>query len=193
MATVQTKKMTAAEFAEKYANSEVRAELIRGEVHEMSPTKTPHGKYTMRVSIPIGQYVQEHGLGEVFAAETGFLIRHSDGNESVRAPDMAFIRVERLPEEEPQEYWDIMPDLVIEVLSSGDRTKDVYEKTQMWLEAGVRLVWNVDPYKQTVTVHRADGSVQTLGPGDILSGEDVLPGFELPVSQIFRPVKRVGL
>ncbi|GBC92034.1 hypothetical protein HRbin15_00495 [bacterium HR15] len=193
MATVQTKKMTTAEFTAKYANSEVRAELIWGEVHEMSPATPPHGRQVIRVTLPLAQFVEEYGLGELFGAETGFTIRHPDGQESVLAPDIAFIAAERLPAELPDEFWELAPDLVVEVISPSDSQRQVLRKTAIWLEAGVRLVWNVDPYKQTVTVHRADGSVQTLRPGDILSGEDVLPGFELPVSEIFRPVKRSGL
>ncbi len=190
MAITNAKKMTASEFAQQYAHSEVRAELIRGEVHEMSPAKTPHGRYTMRVTLPIGRYVEEHGLGEVFAAETGFLIRHPDGTESVRAPDLAFIRADRLPSEEPQEFWDIAPDLVVEVLSPGDRDHEVMAKTRMWLDAGVRLVWIVDPTRRTIAVHRANGTTQLLTQRDTLSGEDILPGFELPLSQVFRPPRQ---
>lgn len=193
MATVQTKKLTAAEFADKYADGEIRAELIHGEVYEMSPARPPHGMHVVRVTLPLAQFVEAHALGELFGAETGFAIRHPDGKESVLAPDLAFIAAERLPPELPDTFWQIAPDLVVEMISPSDSPRDVLRKTAIWLEAGVRLVWNVDPYRQSVTVHRADGSVQTLGPGDMLSGEDVLPGFELPVSQIFRPVRRVGL
>jgi Uma2 family endonuclease len=189
MGTLKTKKMTAAEFAVRYANRDERVELICGEVHEMSPALPSHGMQVVRITLPIAQFVQERGLGEVFGAETGFTIRHPDGTESVRAPDLAFISAERLPPDLPQSFWEIAPDLVVEVLSPSESQPYVQQKTAMWLAAGVRLVWNVDPYWKTVTVHRADGSTQILKPGDTLSGEDVLPGFELPVSQIFQPVR----
>lgn len=155
----------------------------------MSPATPSHGIQVMRVTLPLAQFVEANGLGEVFGAETGFAIRHPDGSESVLAPDLAFIAVERLPSELPDTFWHIAPDLVVEVLSPNDHPRRVREKTRMWLEAGVRLVWNVNPSTRTVTVYRADGSTQTLGIGDKLSGEDVLPGFELPIEQIFRPVK----
>jgi Uma2 family endonuclease len=186
---MKTKKMTAVQFAARYADRDERVELIHGEVHEMSPALPPHGMQVVRITLPIAQFVQQHGLGEVFGAETGFTIRHPDGTESVRAPDLAFISAERLPPDLPQSFWEIAPDLVVEVLSPSESQPYVQQKTAMWLAAGVRLVWNVDPCRQTVTVHRADGSTQTLKSGDTLSGEDVLPGFELPVSQIFHPLR----
>lgn len=189
MATVQPKRMTAAEFEARYANREGRAELIRGEVIEMSPTTPPHGRYVMRVSLPVGQFVEEHELGEVYGAETGFIIQHADGTETVLAPDLAFIAADRLPDEDPQGFWRIPPDLVVEVRSESESLRAMRQKAALWLEGGARLVWYVDPSRQQVSVYRADGTSQTLGVNETLSGEDVLPGFELPVHQIFRRVK----
>lgn len=189
MAIVQPKRMTAAEFEARYADKDGRAELIHGEVIEMSPTMPPHGRYVMRVSLPIGLFVEEHQLGEVYGAETGFTIQHADGTESVLAPDLAFIRLERLPDEDPQGFWRIPPDLVVEIRSESERQRDVEKKIALWLEGGARLVWYVDPSRQEVSVHRADGTEQTLTIHDTLSGEDVLPGFELPVQKIFRRMK----
>ncbi|MCS7208548.1 MAG: Uma2 family endonuclease [Fimbriimonadales bacterium] len=189
MAIVQPKRMTAAEFEARYANTDRRAELIRGEVIEMSPTTPPHGIYTIRVTLPIGQFVEEHELGEVFGAETGFTIQHPDGTETVLAPDIAFIAKERLPDDLPDTFWRIPPDLVVEIRSESESRSDMQKKIALWLEGGARLVWYVDPFRQQVGVHRADGTSQTLGVSDTLSGEEVLPGFELPVRRIFRPVK----
>ncbi len=193
MPAIRAKKMSAAEFARQYADGERRAELIHGEVEEMSPATPLHGMQVIRITLPVARFVEEHALGEVFGAETGFTLRHPDGTESVLAPDLAFIAAERLPAELPHEFWSIAPDLVVEVLSPSESRHRVQQKTALWLQAGVRLVWNIDAATQTVTVHRADGSTQVLRPGDTLSGEQVLPGFELPVGEIFRPVRRLGL
>lgn len=189
MAIVQPKRMTAAEFEARYANKDRRAELIHGEVIEMSPAMPPHGMYTVRVTLPIAQFVEAHELGEVFGAETGFTIQHADGAESVLAPNIAFIAKERLPADLPNTFWRIPPDLVVEIRSESERQRDVLQKIALWLEGGARLVWYIDPSSQQVKVHRADGTSQTLNIHDTLSGEDVLPGFELPVQKIFRRVK----
>ncbi|BCW96203.1 MAG: Uma2 family endonuclease [Fimbriimonadales bacterium] len=189
MAVARDKWMSAAEFEARFADRETRAELLRGEVITMSPTTPLHGIYTMRVSLPIAQFVEERGLGVVFGAETGFVIQHADGAESVLAPDMAFLAAERIPDSLPEGFWRIPPDLVVEIRSQSESQQEVARKTALWLEAGVRLVWNVDPFRQQVSVHRADGVSRTLRVDDTLSGEEVLPGFELPLRRIFRPVR----
>ncbi|MCS6918370.1 MAG: Uma2 family endonuclease [Fimbriimonadales bacterium] len=186
---MKPKRMTAAEFEARYADKDGRAELIHGEVIEMSPAMPPHGMYTIRVTLPVAQFVEEHNLGEVFGAETGFTIQHADGTESVLAPDIAFISAERLPEDLPNNFWRIPPDLVVEIRSASERLIDVRKKIALWLEGGARLVWYVDPFRQQVSVHRTDGAAQTLTVNDTLSGEDVLPGFELPIRHIFRRVR----
>jgi len=181
--------MSVAEFEARFADSDTRAELLRGKVVVMSPTTPLHGIYTIRVALPVAQFVEERGLGVVFSAETGFVIQHADGTESVLAPDMAYIAAERIPDALPEGFWRIPPDLVVGIRSRSESQREVAQKTAMWLEAGVQLVWNVDPYRQLVSVHRANGTAQTLRLDDTLSGEDVLPGFELPLRRIFRPVR----
>jgi Uma2 family endonuclease len=79
----------------------------------------------------------------------------------------------------------VIPDLVVEVVSSGDRASEVGEKVQMWLDAGVRLIWVARPAQRTIDIYRPDVSVLTLGGGDTLDGYDVVPGFTAPVSQVF--------
>jgi Uma2 family endonuclease len=189
MAVAKRERMSTVEFEARFADGETRAELLRNEVILMSPATSLHGIYTMRVSLPIAQFAEEHALGVVCGAETGFVIQHADGAESVLAPDMAYIAAERIPDPLPEGFWRIPPDLVVEIRSRSESQREVAQKTAMWLEAGVRLVWNVDPYRQVVSVHRAKGTEQTLHIDDTLSGEDVLSGFELPLRRIFRPVR----
>jgi Uma2 family endonuclease len=189
MAVAKRERMSAAEFEARFADSETRTELLRDEVILRSPTTPLHGIHTMRDSLPIAQFVEAHGLGVVCGAETGFVIQHADGAESVLAPDMAYIAAERIPDPLPEGFWRIPPDLVVEIRSCSESQREVAQKTAMWLEAGARLVWYVDPFRQQVSVYRADGTEQTLSLNDTLSGEDVLPGFELPLRRIFRPVR----
>jgi Uma2 family endonuclease len=189
MAVAKRERMSAAEFEARFADGETRAELLRDEVILRSPTTSLHGIHTMRVSLPIAQFVEAHALGVVCGAETGFVIQHADGAESVLAPDMAYIAAERIPDPLPEGFWRIPPDLVVEIRSRSESQREVAQKAALWLEAGARLVWYVDPFRQQVSVYRADGTEQTLSLNDTLSGEDVLPNFELPLRRIFRPVR----
>ncbi|MDW8052511.1 MAG: Uma2 family endonuclease [Armatimonadota bacterium] len=191
MATVQPKSLTAAEFEAHYAGRKARAELIRGKVVEMSPATPPHGRYVVRITLPLAQFVEAHDRGEVYGAETGFIIQHPDGTESVLAPDLAFIAKHRLPAQDPSGFWRIPPDLVVEIRSESETLRDIQTKAALWLEGGARLVWYIDPFRQAVSVYRADGTTAELGVGDTLSGEGVLPGFELPVQAIFRRVRQI--
>jgi Uma2 family endonuclease len=160
-----------------------RSELIRGRLVVREPAGGRHGAVTMRVTLPLANHVKEHDLGRVYAAETGFKLESDP--DTVRAPDVAFITKERLPETEPKGYPAYAPDLVVEVLGSDDRPGAVLAKVGAWLDAGVRLVWVVDPAKRSGRVYRADGSESQLWGGDSLSGEDVVPGFAFPLEGLW--------
>src|SRR5439155_10375899 len=132
----------------------------------------------------LGTYIAEHKLGQGFAAETGFKIFQNP--DTVRAPDAAFVSAARVPSGEPPKgYEAIAPDLVVEVLSPGDSRREIEEKTQDWLEAGVRVVWNADPHRRTVVEHRAGGQTRILTGDDQLEADDVLPGFRCRVGDLF--------
>jgi Uma2 family endonuclease len=102
----------------------------------------------------------------------------------VRAPDVAFVRAERVPQARVPGFPALAPDLVAEVVSPSDRAVDVAEKALAWLDAGVHLVWVVDPVNRTVTVH-SPGGTRVLRGGDELSGQDVLPGFALSLEDLW--------
>ncbi|MGH9893850.1 MAG: Uma2 family endonuclease, partial [bacterium] len=94
-----------------------------------------------------------------------------------RPPDVAFASGERLPDPETLGYPALAPDLVVEVLSPGDRPGETLAKVADWLSAGSRLVWVIDPMRRLARVYRQDGSETLIGPGEALQGEDVVPGF----------------
>ena len=100
------------------------------------------------------------------------------------AADLAFVRRERLPVPPPSGFADIAPDLVIEVLSPNDRPGEVLSKIGDWLDAGVLLVWIIDPQRGDARVYRADGSQDHLGVHDWLDGESVVPGFRWPIDNL---------
>jgi Uma2 family endonuclease len=161
-----------------------RTELVRGVLVVREPAGYQHGDVTMRLAAAIFAHVEAHGLGRVFAAETGFALARNP--DTVRAPDVAFISTARLPDPPPRGFAELAPNLAVEVLSPDDRAGEVLSKVGEWLNAGARLVWVVDPVRVLARVYREDGSESMLGRTDALRGEDVLPGFEFQLSAIAR-------
>jgi Uma2 family endonuclease len=160
MATVAKRLMSAAEFEREYMGT--RAELWRGEVHEYMPASRRHGRVASNINTAINYHSKQHRLGEVHAAETGFVVRTPAG-ESVLAPDVAFIRKERIPPDLPDEgFCPIVPDLVVEVLSPSETLAAAHEKAREWLAGGATLVWLIDPKRRIVEVWRREGLTQTL-------------------------------
>lgn len=137
----------------------------------------------MRLSILLGQYVLANNLGRMCAAETGFLI--AENPDTVRAPDLSFTSASRVSPRPASDWVRVMPDLVAEVVSSGDRPAEIAEKVQMWLEAGVKLVWVVYPTRQVIEVYQLNQATITLTAGERIDGGHVVPGFSVPVAQVF--------
>jgi len=160
----------------------LRHELIRGELLTMSPPGEEHGVVTMNLSILLGQYVKAHNLGVMYAAETGFKLESDP--DTVMAPDVAFIRRDRVGTVS-RSYRSGAPDLVVEVLSPGDRKTKVEEQTSRWLSLGASAVWLVSPQTRTVDVRFASGDRRLFAEEDELTGDPIVPGFRLRVSEIF--------
>ncbi len=161
-----------------------RYELIRGVLIEMPPTSHEHGRVVERFGRQIGNFVEDLDLGHGIAAETGVNIERNP--DTMRAPDYGFISYDRMTEPPPlRGFADVIPDLVVEVVSPDDRQPELDAKTQMWLGAGVRLALVVYPATQEVYAHHDDGSVVRFGINDTLTGDPVLPGFTCPVADIF--------
>jgi Uma2 family endonuclease len=160
-----------------------RCELIDGEINYMVPAGSEHGGIIADLTILLGSFVKARKLGRIMGAETGFLIRRNP--DTVRAPDIAFIRSERLPAKLPRGFFNGPPDLAVEVLSPGDRAGEVQSKIRDWLEAGCLAVWVVDPENETVTVYKNTRDITVFNSTDILADEHVLPGFIITISEIF--------
>jgi Uma2 family endonuclease len=160
-----------------------RCELVRGEIIDMTPAGGDHGQIELHLGGLIDAYVRANKLGMAYGAETGFHLERDP--DTVRAPDVAFVRANRRSKMRGPGFLPGPPDLAVEVLSPDDRPGEVQAKVQSWLAAGCSLVWVVDPKSRIISVHRRGAKAQVLTVADRLSGEGVLPGFELPVAEVF--------
>src|SRR5436305_5801884 len=158
-----------------------RYELVKGELRKMSPAGSEHGAIIVNVTVLLGQHAKANNLGVCFGAETGFKV--ASDPDTVRAPDVAFIRRERIPESGiPKKFWPGAPDLAVEVISPGDTLEEVEEKVEDWLTAGTRAVWIVSPRRRSVTVCRSMTEVTRPSEAEHLYGGDVVPGCRRQVS-----------
>jgi Uma2 family endonuclease len=161
-----------------------RYELVRGELRKMCPAGNEHGRVAMKFSWRLAQHVEANDLGEVYAAETGFLI--SSEPDTVRAPDVSFVRKERIPEVgRTKGYSKGAPDLAVEVVSPGDTHAEVEEKAIDWLMAGTAMVLTFNPNKRTVTVYRSLKDIVILDENAILDLGDVVHDFKVAIKDIF--------
>ncbi len=150
----------------------------------MSPAGSEHGAIVVNVTLAVATTVRAENLGVVFGAETGFLIQENP--DTVRAPDVGFVRSQRIQGGLTRKFFPGPPDLAIEVLSPGDTASEVHEKAEDWLRAGCQEVWLVDPRLQRVSkLTLIDDQIRQEILDEQLTS-DVLPGFAMPVSEIFR-------
>ena len=154
---------------------------VDGEV-SVTPTKSGHGLVIGRLSVIIGAYVLKNDLGEIFGAETGFHLKKDP--PLMRAADIAFVSRERLKGADLSD-WMPIPDLAVEVVSEYDRAREVHQKVQHYLTAGIRLVWIVYPDERQIVVHAPDADAKTLSANDTLNGGAVLPEFAVTIGEIF--------
>ena len=163
---------------------EGRWELIDGEPVEMTPSADESSSVGATILGLLWSHVHAGRLGRLYGADGGFVL--FPDRPTVRVPDAAFVRAERAPQGQARRSFPrLAPDLVVEVLSPSDRVSEVVAKLEMYLEAGVPLIWLVDPEKMTITVIASGKSTKVLRSGDTLDGGDVLPDFTVPVAEIF--------
>ena len=158
-------------------------ELVRGRLVVHEPPSTNHGRVQGALHVIVGSYVRANRLGVVFGQDTGFRI--GSDPDTVRAPDLAFVTAERAGLLASRGYAPLAPDLVVEILSPGDRPGEVLAKIGEWLDAGAKLAWVIDAERRVASVYRGDGGVTTVAPVGLLDGKDVIPGFSCVLSEVF--------
>ena len=175
-------KYTVEEFEQLFAEAEHGdrlLELIHGEIVEKMPTEE-HGIVAGNTVFALRSYVQTHKSGRV-----GVEVRHRIPEDECnsRMPDVSYSTVRRALVTKGS--VPTMPDLAVEVQSPDDSIKAMREKAAYYLANGAKLVWLVYPRKRMVEVYAANGHIDMLREGDTLSGEDLLPGFMMPVADFF--------
>ena len=157
-------------------------ELVDGEATEVNPASFRSVWIASELYARIREFVRQNDFGRAVADGAGFIL--FDDRAVVRSPDVAFISRDRLPTI-VEGFVPVAPDLAVEVLSPTDRRSDELAKIAMDLQAGVRLVWLIDPDPKTVTVFAEDQPVSVIGSDGVLDGGEVLPGFSVAVAEIF--------
>ncbi len=182
--SAQTTLISAEEFW-KLIGEGKRCELVKGEAVEMAPAGGLHGDTANTIAFLLTSHVRQNDLGKIFAAETGFII--SRNPDTVRAPDVSFVPKDRLPlGGVPSGFLAMTPDLVVEVVSPSDYATAIQEKAEMWLTAGVRLVWVVYPESQSVVVYDSLDEAKVLHVGNDLKGVPALEDFQVGVEDFFK-------
>lgn len=183
MATTTTK--ATAEDLARLPDDGWRYELIDGELQRMPPAGGKHGEVGTEFVRHLGNWVVPADLGKVYTPDTGFYIYHEP--LTIVAPGASFVRKDRLPPADEREgYLDVIPDLVVEVVSPSESALDVEHKVSRYRAVGVPLVWVAYPRRRAVLAHRLGQDAIAYGEEDILDGADILPGFTVPVADLFR-------
>lgn len=162
-----------------------RYEIMDGELIDMGNSGALHGYVCSLLVMSLMSYVLPKKLGVILDSSTAFKMKN--GNK--RAPDVSFFAKERLQgiTELPTGFLDGAPDLVVEVLSPGNTVEEIDRKLVEYFENGARLVWVISPNQHYVLVYRsAQEPDRLLKSIDFLDGEDVIPGFTLPVTSLFQ-------
>ena len=186
MATVTTKRMTAAEFFDWVHRPENRDrffELERGEVIEMPPPTKYHGFVCGNVARVLGNFAVQRGKGYPCSNDSGFIVESDP--DTVRGPDLAFYEDDQTADTMDRKYTAQVPRLAVEVLSPGANHNKVMKRVLQFLAGGVALVWVLDPELHSVAVYHPSRLPRVLDEQDELDGNDVLPDFHCRVADFF--------
>jgi Uma2 family endonuclease len=163
------------------------AELVRGRILRLTPPKVHHGIICSNVGFLLRSFVQPRGLGRVLMNDTGVITQRDP--DTVRGPDVAYFSFARLPADwEPNRYADVAPEIAVEVRSPTDRWSQIVSKIGEFLELGTDVGVILDPDSKTAHLYQPDEAPRVLGGDELLEFPTVLPGFSVPVRELFRLV-----
>jgi len=159
-----------------------RMELVDGEIIVMSPSGYESEEVATRFTIKLGSWVDDRRLGRVTGSSAGFTLSNSD----TRAPDVSFVFAERL-RRSPRGFAELAPDLMVEVKSPTDSVTKLRKKIDDFLSLGTRVGILINPEKRWVEIRRSGEEPVTLGDGDRLTIPDLLPGWEVKITDLWSP------
>jgi Uma2 family endonuclease len=172
-------------FAFCQLNRDVKIERnAQGEIVIMSPTGSETGNWNSEFNTELGVWNRKHQQGKTFDSSAGFKLP----NGATYGPDAAWMPLEKwnsISAAEKRKFAPLVPDFIMEFRSPSDRLEPIQDKIAEFMECGCRLAWLIDPEAQQTTVYRADGSETTVPFEEVLSGEDVLPGFSVNLANLF--------
>jgi Uma2 family endonuclease len=175
--------VTAEEFERLPEDDTYRIELVEGRLVPMSPVSFDHGRVVAQIVYLINRFLKDHPIG-VVVADVGFTL--ASNPDTVRGPDVAFLRQDRMPAAGTRGFLRMKPDAVFEVLSPEDRPGEGRVKIAEYLDRGVSVVVVIDPDVQTVTTFRQGAPPLTLHDDqDLLDLTAVIPGFTCRLGDIF--------
>jgi Uma2 family endonuclease len=181
----QRRLFTAEEYGELPDTDEYHCDLIRGVLGVREPRpEFLHGWIQGKIHYLLFTFAAPRRLG-VVATDAGFVLEVNP--DTVCAPDVSFVAADHVPPYDTPSYSHGAPDLAVEVLSPSNRKAKIARKIGFYFAAGARLIWCVDPKRRTVTVYRPGREPELLKVGDLLPGDDVLPGFQCAVANVFDP------
>ncbi len=183
----QQKRYTAAEFLELLQDpyyDDKRVELVEGIIVEMSKAGGRHGEIAQLIGELIGPYIRSNKLGRTTAAETGYILKKANAEDSVRGLDFAFVQMSRAPQGLPVGLVPFAPDFAVEVISPGNSAEDLHRKLLELLDSGTQLIWFVYADTKTVSVHTATGA-KIYQLGDTLDADPIIAGYQVAVADLF--------
>jgi Uma2 family endonuclease len=173
--------LTADDLARMPDDDSVQLELDEGELITMPPAGFEHGECEVQIAVLLAQHVRKNKLGKVVGGDAGFRLN----DRTVLAPDVAFVRKERVAAVRSKSFANGAPDLAVEIFSPSDGIRQSTRKVKQYLAAGCHTVWVVYPKSKKVVVFEASGTEHTLHAGDLLEAPELLPGFSVRVAELF--------
>ena len=178
--------LTADEFYDFCCKKGGRYELVDGEVVELSPVNDEHSGIAINIGTAFNNYSRRHGFGQA-GVEAGYIVL--SGPDTVRGPDVSFRLVPRNRKRQSEGFLSGAPDIAIEVISPSNTAAEMDRKIREYLAAGSQRVWVVYPptpsASRRVVIHHPDGTAITYTGNDVITDEELLPGFSLPLTEIF--------